>query len=433
MILDLEGHKDKSAAVIFVTIWELGEAAGPLLIAPLSELFGRWPLYNVCNLILIAGIVMTAWSQSIEMLIFSRFLCGCAVAGNVLNPAVVADIWPSKSRGKAMSAVMLAPLLGGAIGPAVAGALAKETGWREVMWLACGLAGVCELLYLTLFKETYKVAILRRRAARLRNETGNNFLRTEFDEEGSKSNTAMNSMIRPFIVISGSFVLQIFSLWGALIFSFFYVMSTTLPDFLADVYGFDEAQRGVAFLSFSKFKNERRLEQSNADCKAAVGSIMGLIICNLLVDRLFLSLQARRGGKTYPEGRLPIPIVAAIIFPFVVAFYGYVPGFHWPVWTLLLAVILMGVTIVCCIVPMLTYVTDAFELYSASAMTAVLVTRCLAGTFIPLASAPLTDRFGYGPGFLVFAAACLILAPIPALIMKFGPRWRQWSKYSQDV
>jgi hypothetical protein len=79
-------------------------------------------------------------------------------------------------------------------------------------------------------------------------------LKTEFDEEGkSRTSTVLSSMIRPVIVFSGSFVLQIFSLWGALIFSFFYIMSTTLPDFLADVYGFDEAQRGVAFLSFSKF------------------------------------------------------------------------------------------------------------------------------------------------------------------------------------
>jgi MFS family permease len=164
----------------------------------------------------------------------------------------------------------------------------------------------------------------------------------------------------------------------------------------------------------------------------AVGSTAGLAIVNLLVDRLYVKLQARHGDKAYPEGRLPIPIVAAFAFPFIVAFYGFVPGLHWPVWTLLLAVILMGAAIVSCIVPMLTYVTDAFELYSASAMTAVLITRCLAGTFIPLASAPLTNRFGYGPGFLVFAVACLVLAPIPALIMRYGPRWRQWSAYSKD-
>ena len=376
---------------------------------------------------------MTALSQGIEMLIFARFVSGCAVASNVLNPAVVADIWPSNTRGKAMSAVMLAPLLGGAIGPTVAGALAKKTGWREVMWLACGIACVCELVFLAFFRETYKVVILRKRAARLREETGNHLLRTEFDEGNtSKLKATLSAMVRPINVISGSFVLQILSLWGALIFSFFYIMSTTLPDFLADVYGFDEAERGVAFLSFSKSKYELAWLLAQFDHNTAVGSTIGVGICNLLVDRLYVSLQARRGGKPYPEGRLPLPVVAAFLFPLIVAFYGYPPGLHWPVWTLLLAVVLMGTAIVTAIIPIFTYVTDAFELYSASALTAVLVMRCLAGTFIPLASAPLTDKFGYGPGFLVFAAACLILAPIPAFIMRYGPSWRQSSKYSKD-
>jgi hypothetical protein len=37
IVLDLEGKESKSSSVLLVTIWELGEAAGPLIIAPLSE------------------------------------------------------------------------------------------------------------------------------------------------------------------------------------------------------------------------------------------------------------------------------------------------------------------------------------------------------------------------------------------------------------
>ncbi len=33
-----------------VTIYLLGFACGPLIIAPLSELYGRLPAYHVCNL-----------------------------------------------------------------------------------------------------------------------------------------------------------------------------------------------------------------------------------------------------------------------------------------------------------------------------------------------------------------------------------------------
>ena len=99
---------------------------------------------------------------------------------------------------------------------------------------------------------------------------------------------------------------------------------------------------------------------------------------------------------------------------------------------MLLAVVLLGFAVILCIVPMMTYITDIFGLYSASALTAVLITRCLMGTFLPLAVAPLTNDIGYGFGFLVMAAACLLLAPVPALVMRYGTRWRQWSAYTKN-
>lgn len=116
VVKELVGHEDRSATVLFVTIWELGEATGPLFLAPLSELCGRFVVYNVANCFFVVGIVITALSQNINVLIFSRFATGCAVATNVLNPVIIADMFPSESRGAAMSAVMLAPLIGGALG-----------------------------------------------------------------------------------------------------------------------------------------------------------------------------------------------------------------------------------------------------------------------------------------------------------------------------
>ena len=86
----------------------------------------------------------------------------------------------------------------------------------------------------------------------------------------------------------------------------------------------------------------------------------------------------------------------------------------------------------CSIVPMMTFITDAFSDYSASAMTAVLITRCLMGAFLPLAVPPLASEIGYGLAFLVLASACLLLAPVPVLIMRFGPTWRQRSEYTKD-
>ncbi|KAK0365226.1 hypothetical protein LTR59_005258 [Friedmanniomyces endolithicus] len=141
---------------------DLDHASGP----PMSEVYGRYPVFNLANGLFIACTVLGALSQSTTLLISARFLTGCAVAGNVLNPAIIGDMFPTKSRGSPMSVIMLAPLLGGAVGPAVAGLVAQTTGWREIIWISVGLATVAEILFLVLLRETYKPAILRRRAQR---------------------------------------------------------------------------------------------------------------------------------------------------------------------------------------------------------------------------------------------------------------------------
>lgn len=249
-----------SAAVLLVTIWELGEAFGALFIAPLSELYGRSFVINIGNLCFLLFTVASALSQSVPLLITARALTGVAVVTNVLNPAIIGDIFPPEQRGAAMSLVQLSPLLGGAIGPAIAGVISQTIGWRANLWMSAVLAGTCEVLFLVLFRETYKVTILRRKALRLREETGNPNLRTEFDLIKSKDGKTESNwklmteaVLRPFVVLKSSFVLQIMSLYSGILFSYFYTMTTSFPRLLQDGYGFTPAETGLSFITFSEF------------------------------------------------------------------------------------------------------------------------------------------------------------------------------------
>lgn len=210
---------------MLVTVWELGEAAGPLIIAPLSETFGRYPVFNIANILFIVGVALAALSPTANLFIFSRFLTGFAVASNVLNPAIIGDIFPSESRGAGMSLVMLAPLVGGAIGPAISGAIAETLGWRKILWISLVVAVVCEGLFFILLRETYKVPILRRKAARLRKETNNESLKCAWDSEkvgvASWKEQLRASFTRPVSVLLDSTVLQIMSFYGGFVFAFY--------------------------------------------------------------------------------------------------------------------------------------------------------------------------------------------------------------------
>lgn len=105
--------------------------------------------------------------------------------------------------------------------------------------------------------------------------------------------------------------------------------------------------------------------------------------------------------------------------------YGCSASLHLPAPYLLTSVVFLGFSVILAVVPVTSYVVDAFGAFSASALTAVLITRCLMGTFLPLAAGPLEASLGYGWGMLVLAGLAAILAPIPAVVMRWGGRWRE--------
>src|ERR1700753_466772 len=117
------------------------------------------------------------------------------------------------------------------------------------------------------------------------------------------------------------------------------------------------------------------------------------MVCNFTLDKIYVHL-AEVNGATRPEYRLPVLLGGAFFMPVTIILYGWITQEHWPAWLLLLDVGVMGVSPIIGVVPLMAYVVDAFGQYSASSMTVVLITRCLASTFLPLAIGPLTSKLG---------------------------------------
>lgn len=138
-------------------------------------------------------------------------------------------------------------------------------------------------------------------------------------------------------------------------------------------------------------------------------------------------------GVGQPEFRLPLSIVGALLMPVAVATYGWAAERQLPLPVLLLSVFTLGAATMLALIPVMAYVVDAFGLYAASAMTGVIVSRCLMSTFLPLTTVPLISNFGYGWAFTVFAVLSLLLAPIPMFMLRYGERWRKFSRYTREA
>jgi multidrug resistance protein len=132
-----EFHTESDVYAVFVlSVYVLGYAFGPLLIAPLSELHGRVIVFHTCNTLFVIFIVACAVSNSLGMLTGFRFLAGLAGSCPItLGPATIGDITKPERRGIMVAIMSLGPLMGPAIGPVIGGFLAEAKGWRWIYWL----------------------------------------------------------------------------------------------------------------------------------------------------------------------------------------------------------------------------------------------------------------------------------------------------------
>ncbi|CAH0052049.1 unnamed protein product [Clonostachys solani] len=409
------GDGSKMVSALPVTIWELGEATGCLLIAPLSEIFGRYRVINICSIMFIFATIIGAASTSMSQFIVSRALAGMVVTSNVLNPAIIGDIFPPEHRVTALSIVQFAPVLGGTIGAAASGAISELLGWRFVLGTSILLATLCQFGFLTYYRETYKPAILRKREAtlyeKLEDTSGVDSLGGSSYLEQVSTGIFL-SLIRPALVIFDSGVLAALSVFGSVLFAHYCVQNVTLPPILEDTYGMSPVEAGKAFLV------------------NGAGSIIGIVICKFTIDRIYLKLRAANKGIGRPEYRLPMAIIAALMMPLALALYGFCAEYRLPLGLLLVSVAWTRMSIVLGLVPVMAYAVDACSLYSASAATGIVVLRCIAGACLPLLTVQMVECVGYGTSYILLSAISLGLGLVPILIMRFGPHWRQRSGYT---
>ncbi|WP_318378733.1 MFS transporter [Enterobacter sp.] len=123
-------------AGFIVTAAQLGYAAGLLLLVPLGDMFERRTLIVTMTLLAAGGMLITASSQSLAMMILGTALTGLfSVVAQILVPLAATLASPDK-RGKVVGTIMSGLLLGILLARTVAGLLAGLGGWRTVYWVA---------------------------------------------------------------------------------------------------------------------------------------------------------------------------------------------------------------------------------------------------------------------------------------------------------
>ena len=134
-----------SSAGFIVTAAQLGYAAGLLFLVPLGDMFEHRMLIVSMTLLAAGGMLITASSQSLTMMIVGTALTGLfSVVAQILVPLAATLASPEK-RGKVVGTIMSGLLLGILLARTVAGLLASLGGWRTVYWVASVLMVIMAL------------------------------------------------------------------------------------------------------------------------------------------------------------------------------------------------------------------------------------------------------------------------------------------------
>ncbi|KAL4899240.1 hypothetical protein BDW74DRAFT_189493 [Aspergillus multicolor] len=401
---------DTMLASFVVSVFILGYVVGPFVIAPLSELYGRVPLYHACNVLFLIFTIACAVAQSLPQLIVFRLLSGVAgVCPITIGSGTIADMIAQEKRAGIMAVWALGPILGPVVGPVAGGFLAEAEGWRWVFWVIAITTGVISIGALFAYRESYAPVLLERKAAKLRKETGNTALRSIHDTGRTPKQVFVDAFTRPIKFLFFSPIVFLFSLFATISYGYLYLMFTTITGIFEGQYGWSASIAGLAYLGFG------------------IGSIIGIIISGAVGNKIAMDHTAK--GIFKPESRLPPMIFGSLAIPIGLFWYGWSAKAqtHWIVPIIGTGVFAIGLMTVFMVAN--TYLVDSYLLHAASVTAANTALRSLGGALLPLAGPAMYDALGLGWGNSLLAFIALVMCACPVLFWKYGEMIRTHPRF----
>lgn len=388
-------------ATLTCSIMVCGFAVGPLLWSPLSEIIGRQPVYIISLTLYLIFNIPCALSPNIGGLLVCRFLCGVfSSSGLSLAGGTIADIWNIEERGMAIAYFAAAPYCGPVLAPIVCGWINIGTHSLKLFyWVNMGFVGAI-LTVVGLIPETYAPVILKRRAAKLRKDTGNVNIITEQEKvKLTLSAIIRTSLIRPITMILTEPVLDLMCMYIVLIYSMLYAFFFAYPVIFGKLYHYNDGIIGLMFIPI------------------LIGAGIALLATPLIEKQFRRMCDAR---DPTPEDRLLGALIGAPFIPIAFFILG-ATSYNHIIWVgPASSGIAFGFGMVLCYYSVNNYIIDSYSNYAASALAAKVFLRSGGGAAFPLFTTQMYDKLGlnWASWLLAFIGLAMIL--IPYVFYYFG-------------
>lgn len=420
-----------------ITIFCIGFALAPMVLAPFSELNGRRPIFVVSGIVFTACIIACGGTHSFAGFLVARFFQGVGASTfSTMVGGVISDIYHAQDRNTPMALFSGAALFGTGLAPLLSSVIVYHTTWRWIYYSHAIVSAVFVVIIFFFFKETRGSVILSRKAHALNKyydalEDAGHVGVIMADEESKEKQCTKRirwkvksdeqraslaqmisiSCYRPFHMLFTEPVVFFFSLWAAFSWAVLYLQFGSVPLVFKTNHGFNVEQTGAVFTSM---------------CVAVVIATI-ISIYQERVVRRFIQLPET------PEKRLYFACVQAVLMPIGLFWFGWTSysSVPWIVPAMAVGCATMGILSI--YLAVFNYLADTYHRFASSAIAAQSCCRNLLGGAFPLVTSALFTNLGYPAASSLLGGIGAALTLVPWVLAFYGPKIRAKSKLASEL
>ncbi|KAE8167511.1 major facilitator superfamily domain-containing protein [Aspergillus tamarii] len=420
-------------------IFLLGFAAGSLVSGPLSEILGRNLVYMGSTSLFMIFVMASGLAPNIGAQLAFRFLAGVfGCPPLTCAGGTVADLWDPLEKTLIFPLYAILSFGGAVLSPVIASYMGQGAlSWRWTNWIVLIMAGLVLGLVILLQPETYSPLLLKWKAHHLRQLTGDPRYQSKLDlDRTSLLSRIATACGRQFTLAIYEPIILLLALYMTILYIVLFTFFDGYTHIFSDVHDLSQGLTNIIWVAMyvgimlaglivpgmyssmrKALKDEApsRPHDNNSDNNGASSSIQS---------------PSTKPSSLNPENRLWYAMIGAPAIPISLFWMGWTDYRNISVWSPIVGSSLFGFGSICMFISSYMYVIDAYEIYAASALGFMTVTRYCAAGGMTVAGVPFYNNVGVQWTLTILGIISAVMVPVPYIFWKFGKVIRGWSRYA---